>query len=61
MHAVESYEILPDADTWANAYDLFKFSERPGDRNPEVCCNLSPYTDEHPPRKILKFRASPLL
>lgn len=30
--AVESYEVLPDADIWANAYDLFRFSERPGDR-----------------------------
>ncbi|PSR76304.1 hypothetical protein PHLCEN_2v8536 [Hermanssonia centrifuga] len=30
--AVESYEIFPDADVWANAYDLFRFSERPGDR-----------------------------
>ncbi|KAF8518949.1 RNA polymerase II-associated [Hysterangium stoloniferum] len=30
--AVESYEILPDSEIWANAYDLFKFSERPGER-----------------------------
>lgn len=30
--AVDSYEVLPDADIWANAYDLFRFSERPGDR-----------------------------
>lgn len=30
--AVESYEVLPDADIWPNAYDLFRFSERPGDR-----------------------------
>ncbi|KAI0339481.1 hypothetical protein BDW22DRAFT_1409092 [Trametopsis cervina] len=30
--AVESFEVLPDADIWANAYDLFRFSERPGDR-----------------------------
>lgn len=36
--AVESYEVLPDASIWANAYDLFRFSERPGDRPrpPEV-------------------------
>ncbi|KAI6122331.1 RNA polymerase II-associated [Pisolithus croceorrhizus] len=34
--AVESYEIFPDADIWANAYDLFKFSERPGDRPIDV-------------------------
>ncbi|KIM53429.1 hypothetical protein SCLCIDRAFT_1222827 [Scleroderma citrinum Foug A] len=30
--AVDSYEIFPDADIWANAYDLFRFSERPGER-----------------------------
>ncbi|EGN96729.1 hypothetical protein SERLA73DRAFT_184888 [Serpula lacrymans var. lacrymans S7.3] len=30
--AVESFEIFPDADIWANAYDLFRFSERPGER-----------------------------
>lgn len=36
LTAVESYEILPDADIWANAYDLFRFSERPGDRPPDV-------------------------
>ncbi len=35
--AVESYEIFPDADVWANAYDLFRFSERPGDRPLDVC------------------------
>lgn len=36
--AVESYEVLPDANIWANAYDLFRFSERPGDkpRPPDV-------------------------
>ncbi|KAL5492506.1 hypothetical protein ACEPAI_3953 [Sanghuangporus weigelae] len=34
--AVESYELLPDAEIWANAYDLFRFSERPGDRAPDV-------------------------
>ncbi|KZT07427.1 uncharacterized protein LAESUDRAFT_724896 [Laetiporus sulphureus 93-53] len=34
--AVESYEIFPDADIWANAYDLFRFSERPGERPPDV-------------------------
>ena len=35
--AVESYEVLPDADIWANQYDLFKFSERPGERLVDVC------------------------
>ncbi|KAL0947891.1 hypothetical protein HGRIS_010526 [Hohenbuehelia grisea] len=34
--AVESYEIFPDADIWANAYDLFRFSERPGERGLDV-------------------------
>ncbi|KAF8522988.1 RNA polymerase II-associated [Gautieria morchelliformis] len=30
--AVDSFDILPDSEIWANAYDLFKFSERPGER-----------------------------
>lgn len=34
--AVESFEIFPDADIWANAYDLFRFNERPGDRPTDV-------------------------
>jgi RNA polymerase II-associated factor 1 len=34
--AVESYEVFPDAEIWANAYDLFKFSERPGERPVEA-------------------------
>lgn len=34
--AVGSYEILPDTEIWANAYDLFRFSERPGDRAADV-------------------------
>lgn len=34
--AVDSYEIFPDADIWANAYDLFRFSERPGERAADV-------------------------
>lgn len=32
LKAVDSYEILPDADIWENAYDLFRFAERPGER-----------------------------
>jgi RNA polymerase II-associated factor 1 len=36
LRAVATYEVLPDADVWANAYDLFRFSERPGERGPEV-------------------------
>lgn len=34
---VESYEVLPDADIWPNQYDLFRFSERPGERPVDVC------------------------
>ena len=34
--AIESFPFLPDADIWANQYDLFRFSERPGDRPIEV-------------------------
>ena len=34
--ALDSYEIFPDAELWANAYDLFRFSERPGERPPDV-------------------------
>jgi RNA polymerase II-associated factor 1 len=34
--AVDSYEVFPDADIWANAYDLFRFSERPGERSVEA-------------------------
>ncbi|KAM5537103.1 hypothetical protein V8D89_009249 [Ganoderma adspersum] len=36
LTAVEAFEIFPDADIWANAYDLFRFSERPGDRPPDI-------------------------
>ncbi|KAH9852165.1 RNA polymerase II-associated [Lenzites betulinus] len=36
LTAVEEFEIFPDAEIWANAYDLFRFSERPGDRPLEV-------------------------
>jgi RNA polymerase II-associated factor 1 len=36
LRAVATYEVLPDADVWANAYDLFRFSERPGERGPEL-------------------------
>ncbi|KAH9893329.1 RNA polymerase II-associated [Cubamyces lactineus] len=36
LTAVETFEIFPDAEIWANAYDLFRFSERPGDRPPDV-------------------------
>ncbi|EJF59351.1 hypothetical protein DICSQDRAFT_162524 [Dichomitus squalens LYAD-421 SS1] len=36
LTAVEAFEVFPDADIWANAYDLFRFSERPGDRPPDM-------------------------
>lgn len=38
--AVESYEILPDSDIWPNQYDLFRFSERPGERAADVSIYL---------------------
>ncbi|KAI0793721.1 RNA polymerase II-associated [Fomes fomentarius] len=45
LTAIEAFDILPDADIWANAYDLFRFSERPGDRaldldDPRLDCAL---------------------
>ncbi|KAF7308990.1 hypothetical protein MKEN_01099900 [Mycena kentingensis (nom. inval.)] len=51
--AVESYEILPDEDIWSNQYDLFRFSERPGDRpldedDPRLdCAILRPMKTDH--------------
>lgn len=36
LKAIDSFEIYPDAEIWANAYDLFKFSERPGERPIDV-------------------------
>ncbi|KAF9563912.1 RNA polymerase II-associated protein [Agrocybe pediades] len=51
--AVDSYAILPDVDIWANQYDLFRFSERPGDRPVDVpdprldCAILRPMKTEH--------------
>ncbi|KAF8074937.1 RNA polymerase II-associated protein [Lyophyllum atratum] len=51
--AIESYEILPDSDIWANQYDLFRFSERPGERPIDVedprldCAILRPMKTEH--------------
>ncbi|KAF9479588.1 RNA polymerase II-associated protein [Pholiota conissans] len=51
--AVESFPVLPDADIWANQYDLFRFSERPGDRPIDVddprldCAILRPMKTEH--------------
>ncbi|KAJ7504164.1 RNA polymerase II-associated protein [Mycena galericulata] len=53
IRAVESYEVLPDKDIWANQYDLFRFSERPGERSIEVddprldCAILRPMKTEH--------------
>ncbi|KAF7356385.1 RNA polymerase II-associated protein 1 [Mycena venus] len=53
VRAVESYEVLPDKDIWANQYDLFRFSERPGERALDVedprldCAILRPMKTEH--------------
>ena len=33
---VASYEIFPNVEIWANTYDLFRFSERPGERPSDV-------------------------
>lgn len=32
LQAVESFDILPDEDLWANQYALFKFADNPNDR-----------------------------
>ncbi|KAJ7491888.1 RNA polymerase II-associated protein [Mycena latifolia] len=53
VRALESYEVLPDKDIWANQYDLFRFSERPGERSVDVddprldCAILRPMKTEH--------------
>ncbi|KAJ7252501.1 RNA polymerase II-associated protein [Mycena rebaudengoi] len=53
VRAVESYEVLPNRDIWSNQYDLFRFSERPGERAVEVddprldCAILRPMKAEH--------------
>jgi RNA polymerase II-associated factor 1 len=41
LKPVDSWDVFPDGDIWANAYDLFKFSERPGDRPVEVSHTLA--------------------
>jgi RNA polymerase II-associated factor 1 len=52
VKAVDSYEILPDSEIWENAYDLFRFSEKPGERPPETedprldCAILRPMESE---------------
>lgn len=38
--AVGSYEIFPNVEIWANTYDLFRFSERPGERASDVRVNV---------------------
>ncbi|KAF5335997.1 hypothetical protein D9611_006303 [Ephemerocybe angulata] len=53
LTAVESFPILPDAEIWANRYDLFRFTERPGERPAEVederldCAILRPMKTEY--------------
>ncbi|KAF9006040.1 RNA polymerase II-associated protein [Cyathus striatus] len=53
LTAIESYSVLPDADIWANQYDLFRFSERPGEKPLDVedprldCAILRPMKTEH--------------
>lgn len=36
LQAVESFEILPDEQIWANQYALFKFADNPNDRRGAV-------------------------
>ncbi|KAJ4473623.1 RNA polymerase II-associated protein [Lentinula aciculospora] len=51
--AVESYEMLPDSEIWANQYDLFRFAERPGERTVDIedprldCAILRPMKSDH--------------
>ncbi|TEB33222.1 hypothetical protein FA13DRAFT_1773421 [Coprinellus micaceus] len=53
LTAVESFPLLPDADIWANQYDLFRFTERPGERPSDVederldCAILRPMRTEY--------------
>ena len=37
---MEASEIVPDLDILANAYNLFRFSEPPGGRPPDVVVTL---------------------
>jgi RNA polymerase II-associated factor 1 len=36
LRAVATYEVIPDADVWANVYILFQFSEWLGETGLEV-------------------------
>ncbi|KAJ7231886.1 RNA polymerase II-associated [Mycena haematopus] len=50
VRAVQSYEVLPDGDIWANQYDLFRFSEGRGRGvdDPRLdCAILRPMKTEH--------------
>ena len=59
LTAVESYPVLPDEDIWANQYDLFRFSERPGGRPPEACLLIlnSSFLNVHSSWTILAWTA----
>ena len=55
--AVDAFEVLPDADIWANAYDLFRFSERPGDRAVDVSLPSLSFPPGPPrPRAVCRSR-----
>lgn len=45
LKPIDSWEIFPDPDVWANAYDVFKFSERPGERPLDVSVLIGPRTN----------------
>ncbi|POY72190.1 hypothetical protein BMF94_4827 [Rhodotorula taiwanensis] len=50
--AVESFDLLPDADLWANEYDLVRFGEDPANRGKDDLPRLGP--DPRLPRAIFR-------
>ncbi|GAA6021674.1 hypothetical protein JCM10207_008109 [Rhodosporidiobolus poonsookiae] len=50
--AVEAFEVLPDADLWANEYDLVRFGEDPADKNMSELPRLD--ADPRLPRAIFR-------
>lgn len=44
LQAVESFDILPDEDLWANQYALFRFADNPNERLQGV--SLCPQRDK---------------
>ncbi|GAA5870783.1 hypothetical protein JCM8547_001707 [Rhodosporidiobolus lusitaniae] len=52
LTAVESYDLLPDSDLWANEFDLVRFGEDPGDKGTNELPRLGP--DPRLPRAIFR-------